>query len=150
MENQENTARRYNNLIWLLFTEYQNEQYTPSKFLLDSYKPDIDSATNGLYIKVHDSTLYDFKITKSVQDYIKDLSDITFKFDTSLLILSYTTDKYIVRDYYIANLAKLYTCSDVAYINCPCPNKITSKVFDYIITPDKLPDGLKQVIETND
>lgn len=147
MENQKSKFRRYNSLIWLLLTEYENNEYTPSKFVLDTLGPKIDSSRDGLHLEVLDSTLYDFKITKGFKEYIDDLYDTSQRFDTSLLILSFTKEKYISRDYYLANLAKLYTCSDIAYVNCPVPDKITSKVFDYVIPPEGLPDQLKKVIE---
>lgn len=149
MENKKSQFRNYNSLVWVLLTEYIEEQYTLSKFLLDSLGPTIQSASNDLTISVLDSTLYDFKITKSVRDYLSDLQNITHRFNNALIIMSFVKESLILRDYYLANLAKLYTCSDIAYINCPIPEKIKTKVFDYVITPQELPTKLKNIIEND-
>lgn len=149
MENKKSRTGHYNSLIWLLLSSYENEQYTPSKYVLDTIGASVKDASNGLPIEVLDSTLYDFRISNSVKDYFSLFLDTAAKFENSLIILSYTSDKYIVRDYYLANLAKQYTCWDTVYINCANPEKITTKVFDWILTPSDLPDGLTNIINND-
>lgn len=147
MENKKSRTGNYNSLVWLLLTSYeQNKGYTPTKYLLDTVGKTILNACDGLHLEVIDSTLYDFKLSNSVRDYFDLFLDKTAKFENSLIILSYTSDKYIVRDYYLASLAKQFTCWDTVYINCSAPEKITTKVFDWVLTPSDLPDGLTKII----
>jgi len=150
MENKKSRTGYYNSLVWLLLTSYEKEKgYTPSKFFLDSIGPALHTAANGLHIEVFDSTLFDFTIADGFKDYFELFLDKTAKFENSLIILSYSEDKYILRDYYLANLAKQYTCWDTAYINCKDPSKIKTRVFDYILTPSDLPFGLTDIINGN-
>lgn len=147
MENKKSRTGHYNALIWLLVTGYEKEiGYTPSKYILDTLGPKVKSASSSLDLAILDTTLYDFTITSGVGDFLAMFCDETTKFENALLILNYYDEKYIVRDYYLANLAKQYTCWDTAYINCSVPEKIHTKVFDYILTPDQLPDGLTKII----
>lgn len=150
MENKKSRTGDYNALVWLLVTEYEKDKgYTPSKYVMDTLGQSIKTASNGFCLEVLDSTLYDFKLTKGFKEYFDLFLDTTSKFENALIILSYSSDKYIVRDYYLANLAKQYTCWDVAYLNCKDPSKITTRVFDYILTPDQLPFGLTNIINKN-
>jgi len=147
MESKNSTTGYYNALVWLLMTDYEKDKgYTPSKYLIDTIKPKIIQGTD-LPLEIVDSTLFDFTIAKGLNDFFDLFFDKTKPFENALIILSFSKEKYIVRDFYLANLAKSYTCWDVAYINCPCPDKVTSKVFDYIIAPDELPDKLTKIIK---
>lgn len=128
-------------------TGYVDDQYTPSKFLLDTIKPKIDSVKKDLKLHIYDSTLYDFKTVHGFSDYWNKFTKSIDQFNKSLVILSYNSEKYIPRDCYVASLTKRYTKWDVVYINCDCPEKITSNVFNDIIKPDELPESLTKLIE---
>lgn len=145
MEGKKSKTGHYNSLIWLLMSEYKDKQYTPTDYIVELYKDYIQST--GLSLHIHDSTLYDFKVTKGVKEYLDELHRTTSRFSDSLLILSYTNNKYITRDCYIARLAKLYTCWDIAYINCPNPKEISTKVFNYIISNIDIAKELTNIIE---
>lgn len=148
MENQESKTGHYNALVWLLMTDYDKatKQYTPTDYLRATYEPLLSNGT-GLDLVVLDSTLFDFTLTKSVGDYLSLIEDTTSKFQNALVLLSFINEKNILRDCYLANLAKVYTCWDTAYINCPVPEKITTDAFDFIIKPEELPNGLTQIIK---
>jgi len=147
MENKKSTTGRYNALVWLLLTEYEKDiGYTPSKFVLDTIKPKLIESSKGIPIEICDGTLFDFTITSGFKDYLDLLEDKTYKFENALILISYSKEKYIVRDFYLANLAKQYTCWDTAYIGCDCPTKITTDVFDFIVAPTELPHKLTDII----
>lgn len=146
MESKDSKTGRYNALVWLLMTDYEKDKgYTPSKFVIDSLKPKIIQGTD-LPLEIVDSTLFDFTIAKGLNDFFDLFFDKTKPFENALIILSFSKEKYIVRDFYLANLAKSYTCWDVAYINCDCPNKITSPIFDFVLAPQDLPHKLTEII----
>lgn len=147
MADQESTTGRYDALIWLLMTEYDGKQYTPSDFLLETLKPELDKARGNTVLEVHDSTVYDLTIAKDFSCYWDHFLDTSERFNNSLVIISYTASKYITRDCYLAGLAKLYTCWDTAYVNCAEPGTINSKAFDFIIAPQELPNKLTELIE---
>ncbi len=146
MESNKNGSGYYESLIWLLLTTYDNGVYTPSSFLLDTIKPHlVTSCKDSIPLYILDSTIYDFKIAKGFKDYIDMLKDISIQFNKSLVILSYQNDKYIVRDEFLAAIAKKATCWDTAYIDCPQTITI-NKHFDFIIHKENLPKGLEDII----
>lgn len=146
MESKASKTGHYNALIWLLMTEYEKDKgYTPSKYLIDSIKPKLIQGTD-LPLEIVDSTLFDFTIANGIKDYFDLFFDKTRPFENALIILSYYKEKYIPRDFYLANLAKSFTCWDVAYINCDIAPKVTTKVFDYVIAPNELPGKLTEII----
>lgn len=146
MESKENPTGRYDALIWLLMTDYDGEQYTPSDYVLSTLKPQIDQARGKILLEVHDSTVFDFTVAKGFNHYWNHFNKVASRFTNSLVILSYVNDKHIVRDCYLAGLAKLYTCWDTVYLNCASPDKIKSRAFDHIVTPEELPNKLTQII----
>lgn len=150
MERKEDSARYYNALIWLVLTEYDKDiGYSPSDYIIQTTKPTLEISAGGLPIEIVDSTLFDFTIAKGVKDFMDLFLDTSSKFDSSLIILSYIKDKYIVRDAYLAALAKEYTCWDTAYIACPDPKKVTTTAFDFLVTPKELPNKLTKIIKGN-
>lgn len=149
MANSKNGSNYYEALIWLLLTEYKDNKYTPSNYLLSTIKPKIEQASQGTPIQIYDGSVIDFKLTTNFKDYLDLFITGTAKFETALVILSYNAEKYIPRDFYLANLAKQYTCWDTAYICCPKDSKIKSKAFDFILTEDDLPDKLTEIINGN-
>lgn len=148
MEGKKDITRHYNALVWLLLTEYEKDKgYTPSDYILQSTRPKIETSSSGLPLQIIDGSLYDFTIASGFKDYLDLFLDTTYKFENALVILSYTKEKYIVRDYYLAGLAKSYTCWDTVYINCPTKEKIDTSIFDFIVAPEELPDKLTKVIQ---
>jgi len=146
LESKESPTGHYDALIWLLMTEFDGKEYSPSDYILQALKPQIDKARGNTVLEVHDSTVYDFTVAKGFSHYWDHFNKTAERFSNSLIILSYVSEKDIVRDCYLASLAKLYTCWDTAYLNCDVPEKITSKVFDHIVTPDELPNRLTNII----
>ncbi len=147
MEGKKSTTGHYNGLIWLLLTEYEKDKgYTPSDYIIQTTKPKLKQSAGNLPIEVVDSTLFDFTIANGFKDYLDLFFDKTRVFDNALIILSFTKEKYIVRDFYLAGLAKEYTCWDTVYIDCPFPEKITTKVFDFVLSPSQLPEDLTKII----
>lgn len=148
MEGKKNITGHYNALVWLLLTEYEKDKgYSPSDYILQSVRPKIEISSGGLPLQIIDGSLYDFTIASGFKGYLDLFFDTTYKFENALVILSYTKEKYIVRDYYLASLAKQYTCWDTVYVNCPSSSKKELKVFDYIVAPEELPDKLTKVIQ---
>ena len=147
MEDKESTTGHYDSLIWLLMTDYDGQEYCPSDYVIDSLKPAIDKARGDIILEIHDSTVYDFTIAKGFSNYWEHFNTMSSKFSNSLVILSYLNEKNIVRDCYLASVTKLYTCWDIVYLNCDVPEKISSKSFDFILTPKELPDKLTEVIK---
>lgn len=146
-EGSEGADKRYSDLVWLLLTDYQRDQgYTPSKYLLETVKPKIEAASN-LPLQIYDGTLYNFKSVSGFKEYFDLFLAGTEVFRNALIVLSFTQEKYISRDFYLANLAKQFTCWDTVYINCPSGEKISTSVFDFVIPPSGLPDQLTEIIE---
>ena len=143
MEGNKSTSRPYEALVWLLLTEYQEKVYTPSKFIIESTKPKLE--TTKLPIQIYDSTIYDFKVASSFKDYLDLFLTKSNIFENALIILSYVSEKYILRDFYMANLAKQYTCWDTAYVDCP--KDVSNVAFDYVIPPSDLPTKLVSIIQ---
>lgn len=146
MENNQNQNSNYEAVIWLLLTGFKDQVYTPSTYLLDTIKPKIEDAVQDTTIQIYDSTKYNFKITSSFKDYLDMFLVGTEKFENALVLLSYTEEKYIVRDFYLAGLAKQFTCWDTAYLCCPNKSKIQTQVFDFLIEEQELPTALSTII----
>lgn len=146
MENNKNGSGYYESLIWLLLTTHNDGVYTPSSFLIDSVKPHLStSCNNSIPLYILDSTIYDFKIAKGFKEYIDMFSDVCSQFNKSLIVLAYQSDKYVVRDEYLASLAKKLTCWDTVYIDCP-EYILSNKSFDFIVHKNSLPKGLEDII----
>jgi hypothetical protein len=134
-----------------MITSYEQDKgYTPSKFLLDSLGPQVEAAAGDVPIKLYDTTIFDFTLVSKVNDFFNFFFDTIRKFETGLVVIPYIHEKYIVRDFYLANIAKEYTCWDTVYINCSNPQKVTTKVFDWVLTPQELPHKLAEIIQKND
>lgn len=146
METPKTSNKYYEAVIWLLLTDYIDGVYTPSQFLLETTKPKLEQASNETPIVIYDSTLFDFRLVTGFKNYLDMFLKGTEKFETALVILSYSCDKHIPRDYYLANLTKQYTCWDTAYIDCPNKARVTTSVFDFILSPTELPTKLKEII----
>jgi hypothetical protein len=148
MENKNSKIRYYSSLIWLLITSYEKDKgYSPSKYLLDSLASHVNTAAGGIPVELCDSTFYDFTVTSQVGDFFNMFFDKTKKFETGLIIIPFSEEKYILRDFYLANIAKQYTCWDTVYVNCSCPDKVTTQVFDWVLTPSDLPHKLTDIIK---
>lgn len=148
MLNNQNQNRYYSDLVWLLVSDYNEESnsYSPSEYLLNTIEPKLIKA-NSSPIITYPTTLFDFRTVNGVANYLELLNTTSEVFTNALVVMSYTTDKYIPRDYYLANLAKLYTAWDIAYVNCPDTSKITTNVFKFVISDLDLPDRLTEVIQ---
>lgn len=147
MEGEKGKTGHYDALIWLLMTEYKDKQYTPSDYILEALQPHIDKARGSTLLEVHDSTVYDFTVAQGFSHYWDHFIETSARFSNSLILISYSHEKYIPRDCYMAGLAKLYTCWDTAYINCADKGKIRSSAFDFVVGSDELPDTLTRIIE---
>lgn len=144
MENKENPTGYYNNLIWLILDSYDTNTkvYSPIDYILEEIK--IDNY-KGIIQSV-DSSIYDFTTVKGAYKYIEMIQEVSEKFNNALAIIPYISSKYIIRDCYLANLAKIYTCWDTVYINCEQDINLRSNSFDFIVTKEELPEGLTEII----
>lgn len=141
----------YNALVWLLPPNYDKLKncYTPNTFLLETLGPKLEQVADdkGLILDIQDGSLFNFKIAQGAKDYFTLLENKTAIFESSLIIISYTDDSMLLRDKYLAKLAKIYTCWDTSYVNYP-EDKDTELVkdFTYVVRNTECPDKLLSII----
>jgi len=145
MQNKKSTIKSYNSLLWLLFTEYTKDGgYIPSSYLVDSFSNRVSHINTSLDIL--DSTKYNLTTVSGFKTYFNLFLNKIKTLENPLVVLSYTKEKYIVRDYSIANLIKLHTFLDIAYIDCENPEKVTTTIFDYVIPFAEVSDTFTSLI----
>ena len=145
MESFENGSRYYESLIWLLLTSYDDNQYSPSKFIIDSVMPKVLDAVGDTELYVLDSTLYNLKLTKGFAEYMDLFMDKVSLFERSLVVISYVNDLYIERDKYLAAITNELSCWDTAYINYKGKSNVDG-YFNYVIRDTELPHKLQKVL----
>lgn len=146
MSDNKSEDRYYSDIIWVLTSEFDkmSNTYLSSDYLMHNVGKKLEQIIDTP-ITIINTISYNFRLVKDVSKFfsllkVKDYSPKT------LIIIAYLSEDMIVRDYYLANLIKLYTGYDIAYINCSHPEKITTKVYNFILSPADLDERLQEII----
>lgn len=137
----------YDSLIWLLVPKYNKEAkvYSPNQFLVEAIIDKLPLEEDQIVL--YRGNLYNFKLVSDTYRYFDSINNLTDRFSNSLVVIPFETQDLIVRDVYMARLAKLYTTWSTCYIDCPDPTIVTSKAFDFVVPHDGRAEILKTIIE---
>ncbi len=148
MQDDKDKSRYYSELIWILTSAFIDNKYKANPFTKDNIK-NIEKVipVSNITVNIHNIENYNFKSVSEVSNYLLIFKKDTEIFSNPLVIIPYISDRYIVRDFYLANLIKIYANYDILYINCPDPSKITTKIYNAILTSDELIKRLPEIIQ---
>jgi hypothetical protein len=148
MEDSTNRCNAYKSIIWVTAPEDEGRQLHSELIIALS---GVESQ-QGTELYIHNSSLFDFRYVTKVKDYFDILTNLNKNVaKPSLIAIPFKKEDLVIIDVYMAKLARVWTCEDTMYLNCPSPaelgiNHSIAKNFDYIISDRDITNSIVKIV----